>query len=154
MRPYRRRRTCPAVPKFPRSDDRGPIEAGNLRPLVRLAVAFPRSDDRGPIEARADLVVDKWSSLARKIESVRLYGGLLVENLVQAVSRDILAHAMQALESHGFPVVMHVHDEVVCEVAAGAESIEDFRRVFSSPPDWAAGLPLKVEVWSADRYEK
>src|SRR5262249_22764999 len=48
----------------------------------------------------------------------RTYGGKLVENLVQALCRDLLAEALIRCERAGLPVVLHSHDEVVCEVPA------------------------------------
>ena len=91
----------------------------------------------------------------RKWQETHTYGGKLAENVTQAVSRDILADAMLRVEKHGFPIVMHVHDEIVVEV-------EEFRRwdlsLFEAHvmqvPSWAAGLPIAVEGWRGRRYRK
>jgi DNA polymerase len=71
---------------------------------------------------------------------------LAVENVTQAVSNDLLRHTLRQLDG----VVLHVHDEVV--VDGGDE--EEVRRVMATPPDWAAGLPLAVEVKRMSRYGK
>ena len=56
------------------------------------------------------------------------YGGLWTENIVQALSRDLLAAAMQRLEAAGYHIVLHVHDEIVVEVRTDFGSVEEFQR--------------------------
>lgn len=87
---------------------------------------------------------------------VKTYGGRLVENIVQAVARDLLAAALIRLEFAGLPVVAHIHDEVVVE--APRESAEDVyttvRRLMCELPTWADGLPLNADGYVCENYRK
>lgn len=86
-----------------------------------------------------------------RIES---YGPKLVENIVQATARDCLAVAIDRLETVGFPIVFHVHDEVICEVPIGVSAAEEISKIMSEPIEWAAGLPLKAEAYECEYYRK
>jgi DNA polymerase len=82
------------------------------------------------------------------------YGGLWTENVVQAISRDLLAAAMLRLEHAGYPIVLHVHDELVAEVPIGFGSTADFTRLMTINPRWALDLPIAATAWSGQRYCK
>ena len=81
------------------------------------------------------------------------YGAKLLENIVQAISRDILANALMHLECCGFRVVMHVHDEVVLEVdeAASRYKVKD---IMEKSPQWAPEIPLAVSCFEDKYYRK
>jgi DNA polymerase len=81
------------------------------------------------------------------------YGGKLAENVVQAICRDILAHALIELDAAGLPVVLHVHDEIVVELDSAAQLAEQ-QRIMTTSPTWAQGLPLACEGLAARRYTK
>ena len=91
------------------------------------------------------VVGNKWD----KIES---YGGKFVENIVQAIARDILAEAMMRLEKKGFNIVMHIHDEVVIE--SDSSSIEEINEIMSIVPSWAPGLILDADGFESEFYKK
>lgn len=84
-----------------------------------------------------------------------LYGGLCAENVTQAASRDILADAIRRLERSGYPVVMHVHDEIVSEVPQNAaDRYPEFERIMAAKEPWASGLPVAVAGYEGRRYRK
>ena len=83
------------------------------------------------------------------------WGGRLVENIVQAAARDILRRATIALEAAGYPIVLHVYDEIVAEVPEGWGAVEEFERIMSTMPEWAAGWPVRANGgWRGRRYRK
>ncbi len=85
----------------------------------------------------------------------KTYGGKLCENIVQAVSRDLLGYALLQMHDNGFPVVLHVHDEIIAEVSRLlGKTFEQFNAIMKSKPRWAAGLPLDAKGFWGPRYEK
>ena len=91
---------------------------------------------------------------SKKWMRLETYGPKLVENIVQAVSRDILAEAMLRLEKEGFDIVCHVHDEVVLEVPDGKSSVEEVNEIMAVNPVWTEGLPLKAAGFESPFYKK
>jgi DNA polymerase len=86
----------------------------------------------------------------------KLYGGKIVENLIQSMCRELLAEGLVAAEDHGLAPVLHVHDEIVAEVPAsdaddGAEALHS---IMTTVPDWAEGFPLGAAGHTGRRYRK
>jgi len=96
------------------------------------------------------------NSMTRKYTRTDTYGGKLVENIVQALSRDIMVEAMLALEygADKYTPILTVHDEIVAEVPEGEGSVREFEQLISQVPTWAKGLPLEAEGWRGKRYRK
>lgn len=116
----------------------------------RLAYAKPsvyRNDyDRDEIAYMGVDATKKWG----KINS---YGPKFVENIIQAMSRDILAEAMERLEAAGYDIVMHVHDEAVIEAPRDAV-LDDACRIMSKTLDWTPGLILNAAGYECEFYQK
>lgn len=90
----------------------------------------------------------------RKWTETETYGGKLTENITQAVARDCLAETVERLEAAGYPVVFHIHDEVVIDARPGRNRLEDVVEIMSRVPDWAAGLPLTADGWVNPFFKK
>lgn len=90
----------------------------------------------------------------KKWTTIETYGPKLVENIVQAISRDILAYVMLNLEKRGFNIVMHVHDEVVLEVEKNTATVEEICNMMAILPSWAEDLPIKAEGYKCEYYQK
>jgi len=83
------------------------------------------------------------------------WGPRFVENIDQATARDILRRATINLEAAGYPVVLHVYDEIASEVPEGYGSIEEFERVMGTMPEFAADWPVRAQGgWRGKRYRK
>ena len=100
-----------------------------------------------------------WTMKAGRWQRTYLYGGLLTENVVQGLARGLLCSAMGRVEErHGRPIVVTVHDEILCEVDAARADLAGFKQIMAEPPRWAAdmGVPIAVdcpdEPWL--RYQK
>lgn len=83
-----------------------------------------------------------------------LYGGKLAENVIQAVCRDLMADALVRAERAGLAPVLHVHDEIVCDVPNGAEGYEALREIMLTLPEWAEGFPVGAAGHFGKRYRK
>ncbi len=89
----------------------------------------------------------------KKWDRIETYGAKLVENIVQATSRDLLAEAMRRLEEAGNPIVMHIHDEAVID-APTDYSLEKIVKIMTKVPTWADGLILNAVGFVSDFYKK
>jgi DNA polymerase len=92
----------------------------------------------------------RYSDPKRGGARIGTYGGRLVENATQAIARDVLAEALVRLDEAGYPVVGHVHDEVIVE----GDTLDEVTRLMVQTPTWGRGLPLDGEGFVCDRYRK
>ena len=93
----------------------------------------------------------------KKWKRIETYGGKLVENCVQAIARDCLAQAIERLEAAGLPVVFHVHDEIVIDIAPFADEktmLNTVIELMTRPIPWAKGLPLNADGWVGSFFRK
>lgn len=98
---------------------------------------------------------ESWDAKGRQIK--RLYGGLLTENVVQAVARDLLANGMLLAEQKWKGVIMTIHDEIVVEVKDIPENRhEDLLACMTETPEWAEGMGfiLAAEGCETKYYKK
>jgi len=82
------------------------------------------------------------------------YGGMLTENIVQAISRDCMSEAMVRCEDAGYLCLITVHDEDLTERKIGEGSLDEFKKLMSTRPTWGLDIPLKAGAWVGERYRK
>lgn len=92
-----------------------------------------------------DQLTNKWSKQDT-------YGGKLVENITQAIARDVLTAKMLEFDARGWSIIMHVHDEIVLEDSAVEP--EEVTRIMCEDLKWAPGLKLGAETFVAQYYQK
>ena len=120
----------------------------NLPSGRRLSYVKPRI---GENQFGGESVTYMGLATAKKWTRLETFGGKLVENIVQAISRDILAYAMRTLRYT--EIVAHVHDEVIIECDKRA-SVEAICQQMSRTPPWARGLLLRADGYECDFYKK
>lgn len=120
----------------------------------RGAVAIMRDKSGDMNMAKSAVTALGVNSVTKKWERFGLYGGLAFENIVQAIARDLLANGIVKAEEAGYPVIGHVHDEILTEVPIGFGDVAEFEALICELPPWAAGLPLTASGWRGKRYRK
>jgi len=91
----------------------------------------------------------------RKWERLATYGGKLVENVTQAVARDVLAYAMHSIEMAGYKIVLSVHDELIAETYdTDKYSAGELANLMTEGATWTQGLPLAAAGFETRRYYK
>ena len=114
----------------------------------RLAYVRPRI---GENQFGGSAITYMGTNAAKQWARLESYGPKFVENIVQAISRDILCHAMQALRDCA--IVAHVHDEVILE-ADPSMSLEAVCERMGRTPPWAQGLLLRADGYATPFYKK
>jgi DNA polymerase len=116
----------------------------------RLAYVKPRIEVN---HFGSESVTYEGAGATKKWERIESYGPKFVENIVQAISRDILCHAMRHLDGIGLSIVMHCHDEVVIEASPNV-STEEVCHYMGKTPPWAKGLLLRADGYECQFYKK
>lgn len=111
-----------------------------------------------------EMTYEGWNTNATKGKPgwmrMALYGGVQTQNIVSHEARNVQAEALLRLERHGYPVVMHTHDENVAEVPNDRGSLEEYMALMRELPTWAVDMkgqpwPIKVpDAWEQQRYGK
>ena len=114
----------------------------------RLSYVKPKI---GQNQFGSEAVTYEGVGTTKKWERIETYGPKLVENIVQAVARDLLCHALQSLKQ--YRIVMHVHDEIVIE-ADKTLPLEEICAQMSLVPPWANGLLLRADGFVCPFYRK
>jgi DNA polymerase len=102
---------------------------------------------------KTDICYMGVNQTTRKWEKVRTYGGQMTENLVQAITRDILGWIILRADRAGMPIVFHIHDEIVVD-APPSITLQEVEAIFSKPISWCPDLPLKGAGYSTPYYLK
>jgi DNA polymerase bacteriophage-type len=123
----------------------------DVEPFIWTNPVTGEKKDLGPRARIKFLGVDTYT---KKWSRQTTYGGKLTENVVQALSRDIMAEAMPRVEAAGYPVILTVHDEVVSEVPTGFGNLKEYEALVGQQPAWADGFPIVAEGWKGTRYRK
>jgi DNA polymerase len=106
-------------------------------------------------EMREVLTYETTNQYTRQWQRQATYGGMLVENITQAVARDLMAEAMLRCEASGiYHTVLSVHDELIAEAPIGVGTVHAFESIMAECPPWAEGCPVAAEGWAGLRYRK
>jgi DNA polymerase len=99
----------------------------------------------------SDCVTYEGLGGTKKWERIQSYGPKFVENIVQAISRDILIFSMEKLRH--FSIVMHIHDEIIIE-AEKHITVDEICKIMCETPPWSKGLQLRAEGFEGNFYKK
>lgn len=106
-------------------------------------------------EKKIVLTYEEVNSVTKKWERTKTYGGKLVENIVQALCRDLMGYAMYTVYKHGkYQILLTVHDELVTQCPIGVGDVAEFENIMCILPAWAKGFPITAEGWKGLRYRK
>lgn len=114
-----------------------------------LCFPYPQVDEKGTISFMG------MNQYTRKWERITTHGGKLAENICQAGARDIFKYGIDLSDKAGYPLVLAVHDEQVCEVPDSLDyTVAKLEELMATVPDWATGIPLAAEGFETYRYKK
>lgn len=155
---YRQR--LPTVPKHWRNLDSDLAAACAVGAPFEITLPSGRVMRYGRISKKRD-VRGKFRYVGKIYRGGRqcdfpLWGGTLAENCAQAVARDILVDTLLRVEDAGLRTILHVHDEIVCEVEEkdAEKAMQKILKIMSTPPKWIPDIPLSAEAHICTHYQK
>lgn len=125
-------------------------------PGIGVSVTMTKeTDEGGRVNTDVRIKYQGENQLTRQWTTLYTHGGKACENIVQALCRDLLAYAMINVEGGGYPIVLSVHDELVCETPDAPEyTVAELEKLMCALPEWAEGFPLVAEGAEMKRYAK
>jgi DNA polymerase len=113
-----------------------------------LEAYLTRSDKSGLRFKGVNQFTKKWGW-------IWTHGGKIIENCTQGLARDVFKHGQLLAEENDYPVILPVHDELVCEVPDTEEyTVHGLEEMMATVPVWAPGLPLAAEGFEDYVYHK
>ena len=132
------------------------LPSGRILSYPGIGVSVTKeTDEDGRVNTNVRIKYQGENQLTRQWTTLYTHGGKACENIVQALCRDLLAYAMINVEGGGYPIVLSVHDELVCETPDTPEyTVAELEKLMCALPEWAEGFPLVAEGSEMYRYAK
>lgn len=132
------------------------LPSGRILSYPGIGVSVTKeTDEDGRVNTNVRIKYQGENQLTRQWTTLYTHGGKACENIVQALCRDLLAYAMINVEGGGYPIVLSVHDELVCETPDTPDyTVHDLEKLMCALPEWAEGFPLVAEGAEMKRYAK
>ena len=132
------------------------LPSGRILSYPGIGVSVTKeTDEDGRVNTNVRIKYQGENQLTRQWTTLYTHGGKACENIVQALCRDLLAYAMINVERGGYPIVLSVHDELVCETPDTPEyTVAELEKLMCALPEWAEGFPLVAEGQELKRYAK
>ena len=132
------------------------LPSGRILSYPGIGVSVTKeTDEDGRVNTNVRIKYQGENQLTRQWTTLYTHGGKACENIVQALCRDLLAYAMINVEGGGYPIVLSVHDELVCETPDTPEyTVAELEKLMCTLPEWAEGFPLVAEGAEMMRYAK
>lgn len=132
------------------------LPSGRILSYPGIGVSVTKeTDEDGRVNTNVRIKYQGENQLTRQWTTLYTHGGKACENIVQALCRDLLAYAMINVEGGGYPIVLSVHDELVCETPDAPEyTVPELEKLMCALPEWAEGFPLVAEGSEMYRYAK
>ncbi|EMC9270185.1 DNA polymerase I [Salmonella enterica] len=132
------------------------LPSGRILSYPGIGVSVTKeTDEDGRINTNVRIKYQGENQLTRQWTTLYTHGGKACENIVQALCRDLLAYAMLNVEAGGYPIVLSVHDELVCETPDTSDyTVAELEKLMCALPEWAEGFPLVAEGAELKRYAK